>query len=176
MLTCTVLPPGFPPNKKAPVLCGRREEVSQVFNTSLLELVFHAASVHRMYNDPRMVCTSVYALHLRSWFLRGCCLSTGANCTSTGNLQARKSMQRAVLLLPPCWQGASSASRSQPLAAEQCWVSAQVQRCTLLSIKTGGCPETCTYCAQSSSWSKEVGLKAEKRMGMEEVLEVRPPP
>ncbi len=50
----------------------------------------------------------------------------------------------------------------------------QVQRCTLLSIKTGGCPETCTYCAQSSSWSKSVGLKAEKLMGVEEVLEARP--
>ena len=48
-----------------------------------------------------------------------------------------------------------------------------MQRCTLLSIKTGGCPETCTYCAQSTSWSKDVGLKAEKLMGMEEVLEVR---
>jgi len=48
----------------------------------------------------------------------------------------------------------------------------QVQRCTLLSIKTGGCPETCNYCAQSSSWSKEVGLKAEKLMGLEEVYEV----
>ena len=49
-----------------------------------------------------------------------------------------------------------------------------MQRCTLLSIKTGGCPETCTYCAQSTSWSKDVGLKAEKLMGMEEVLEARP--
>jgi len=28
----------------------------------------------------------------------------------------------------------------------------QVQQCTLLSIKTGGCPETCNYCAQSSTW------------------------
>ncbi len=35
----------------------------------------------------------------------------------------------------------------------------QVQRCTLLSIKTGGCPETCTYCSQSTSWSKETGMK-----------------
>jgi len=32
-----------------------------------------------------------------------------------------------------------------------------VQRCTLLSIKTGGCPETCTYCSQSSSWSEDTG-------------------
>lgn len=33
----------------------RREEVAQVFSTPLLELVFHAARVHRMYNDPQMV-------------------------------------------------------------------------------------------------------------------------
>ena len=47
----------------------------------------------------------------------------------------------------------------------------QVQQCTLLSIKTGGCPETCNYCAQSSSWKGETKLKAEKLMGVEEVLE-----
>lgn len=46
-----------------------------------------------------------------------------------------------------------------------------VQRCTLLSIKTGGCPENCNYCSQSSSWSKETGLKAEKLMDLEEVYE-----
>ena len=34
---------------------GRRAEVEHVFSTPLLELVFHAASVHRMYNDPQMV-------------------------------------------------------------------------------------------------------------------------
>ncbi len=48
----------------------------------------------------------------------------------------------------------------------------QVQRCTLLSIKTGGCPETCTYCSQSSSWSKTTGMKAEKLMDLEEVYQV----
>ena len=48
----------------------------------------------------------------------------------------------------------------------------QVQRCTLLSIKTGGCPETCTYCSQSSSWSRSTGLKAEKLMGLDEVYQV----
>ncbi|GAX76155.1 hypothetical protein CEUSTIGMA_g3599.t1 [Chlamydomonas eustigma] len=46
-----------------------------------------------------------------------------------------------------------------------------VQRCTLLSIKTGGCPENCNYCSQSSHWSKETGMKAEKLMGLEEVYE-----
>lgn len=48
----------------------------------------------------------------------------------------------------------------------------QVQRCTLLSIKTGGCPETCNYCSQSSSWSKTTGLKAEKLMSVDDVYEV----
>ena len=50
--------------------------------------------------------------------------------------------------------------------------TSQVQRCTLLSIKTGGCPETCTYCSQSSSWRKKTGLKAEKLMDLEEVYQV----
>jgi biotin synthase len=77
-----------------------REEVADVFNQPLLDLVYHAASVHRMHNDPSMV-----------------------------------------------------------------------QRCTLLSIKTGGCPETCNYCSQSSSWSKETGTKAEKLMDLEEVYQ-----
>lgn len=77
-----------------------RDEVAGVYNTPLLDLVFQAASVHRLHNDPQMV-----------------------------------------------------------------------QRCTLLSIKTGGCPETCTYCAQSSSWSKTTGLKAEKLMQLDEVFE-----
>lgn len=46
-----------------------------------------------------------------------------------------------------------------------------VQRCTLLSIKTGGCPENCNYCSQSSHWSKETGTKAEKLMDLEDVYQ-----
>eukprot|EP00798_Chlamydomonas_sp_ICE-L_P023551 gene23550-9075_t len=65
-----------------------------------MDLVFNAATVHRMYNDPHMV-----------------------------------------------------------------------QRCTLLSIKTGGCPENCNYCSQSSSWSKDTGMKAEKLMDLDSVYE-----
>jgi biotin synthase len=44
----------------------------------------------------------------------------------------------------------------------------QVQISTLLSIKTGGCPEDCAYCPQSSAY--ETGLKAEKLMDVEAVL------
>ena len=31
-----------------------------------------------------------------------------------------------------------------------------VQRCTLLSIKTGGCPEDCAYCSQSAHYETSV--------------------
>ncbi|CAD7704010.1 unnamed protein product [Ostreobium quekettii] len=77
-----------------------REEVGEVFASPLLELVFKAQTVHRMYHDPRMV-----------------------------------------------------------------------QRCTLLNIKSGGCPEDCKYCSQSSKWSKDVDMKAEKLMDLDSVLE-----
>ena len=44
----------------------------------------------------------------------------------------------------------------------------EVQLCTLLSIKTGGCPEDCGYCSQSTS--ADSGLKADKLMEVEAVL------
>lgn len=44
----------------------------------------------------------------------------------------------------------------------------EVQLCTLLSIKTGGCPEDCGYCSQSASANS--GLKAEKLMDVDAVL------
>jgi len=43
-----------------------------------------------------------------------------------------------------------------------------VQLSTLLSIKTGGCPEDCGYCSQSAF--AESGLKAEKLMDVDAVL------
>lgn len=44
----------------------------------------------------------------------------------------------------------------------------QVQLSQLLSIKTGGCPEDCGYCPQSSHY--EAGVKAEKLMAVDEVV------
>jgi biotin synthase len=44
----------------------------------------------------------------------------------------------------------------------------EVQLCTLLSIKTGGCPEDCGYCSQSAHHS--TGLKAEKLMDVDAVI------
>jgi biotin synthase len=45
----------------------------------------------------------------------------------------------------------------------------EVQGCVLLSIKTGGCPEDCAYCPQSSHYETDVG--AEKMLDPVEVLE-----
>ena len=44
----------------------------------------------------------------------------------------------------------------------------EVQLCTLLSIKTGGCPEDCGYCSQSAHHS--TGVKAEKLMDVDAVI------
>jgi len=44
----------------------------------------------------------------------------------------------------------------------------EVQISTLLSIKTGGCPEDCAYCPQSARY--DTGVRAEKLMTLETVL------
>lgn len=43
----------------------------------------------------------------------------------------------------------------------------EVQMCTLMNIKTGGCTEDCKYCAQSTRYN--TGVKAEKIVTLEEV-------
>jgi biotin synthase len=50
------------------------------------------------------------------------------------------------------------------------WKENEVQLCTLLSIKTGGCSEDCGYCAQSSRYKTDV--KAGRLMETEAVMEV----
>jgi len=74
-----------------------KEEISEIYNTPLLELIFKASVVHREYQQ-------------------------------TG----------------------------------------EVQVCTLLSIKTGGCPEDCAYCPQASRYNTGVDVQA--LMKKEEVL------
>jgi biotin synthase len=44
----------------------------------------------------------------------------------------------------------------------------EVQLCTLLSVKTGGCPEDCGYCPQSAH--HEGGVDAERSLDLAEVL------
>jgi len=46
--------------------------------------------------------------------------------------------------------------------------TAEVQVCTLLSIKTGGCPEDCAYCPQAARYN--TGLQVQALMKKEEVL------
>jgi biotin synthase len=45
----------------------------------------------------------------------------------------------------------------------------EVQVCTLLSIKTGGCPEDCAYCPQAARYHTDV--KVQKLLSVDEVLE-----
>jgi biotin synthase len=44
----------------------------------------------------------------------------------------------------------------------------EVQLCTLLSVKTGGCPEDCSYCPQSAHY--ETPISAERSLEVGEVL------
>ncbi len=48
------------------------------------------------------------------------------------------------------------------------WGRGEVQLCTLLSIKTGGCSEDCSYCTQSARYKTE--LDVEPLMTCEEIL------
>jgi biotin synthase len=45
-----------------------------------------------------------------------------------------------------------------------------VQLASLLSIKTGGCPEDCGYCPQSAHYAKETGVAKEDLMAVDTVL------
>lgn len=44
-----------------------------------------------------------------------------------------------------------------------------IDRCTLLSIKTGGCPEDCSYCSQSSRYS--TNIEVHKLLDLKRVLQ-----
>ncbi len=52
---------------------------------------------------------------------------------------------------------------------EEHWPEREVQLCTLLSIKTGGCSEDCGYCAQSARYT--TGVQRENLMEKEDVME-----
>ncbi|GKT20818.1 biotin synthase BioB [Acidovorax sp. SUPP3334] len=47
------------------------------------------------------------------------------------------------------------------------WPAGDIELATLLSVKTGGCPENCGYCPQSAEF--DTGVKAEKLMNVQEV-------
>jgi len=75
-----------------------REEITEIYNSPVLDLIYRAATVHRQYNDAQ-----------------------------------------------------------------------EVQVCTLLSVKTGGCPEDCAYCPQAARYHTDV--KVQKLMETQEVLD-----
>jgi len=49
------------------------------------------------------------------------------------------------------------------------WPEHEVQLCTLMSIKTGGCSEDCSYCAQSAHY--DTGLAKEALLPLDRILE-----
>lgn len=49
----------------------------------------------------------------------------------------------------------------------QHWPEGDIELATLLSVKTGGCPENCGYCPQSAEF--DTGVKAQKLMSVDEV-------
>jgi biotin synthase len=50
------------------------------------------------------------------------------------------------------------------------WHGEEVQRCSLLSIKTGGCSEDCAYCAQSAHYA--TGLERDELLSIQRVVDV----
>ena len=74
-----------------------REEITSIYNTPVLDLIYRAATVHREFHDAN-----------------------------------------------------------------------EVQVCTLLSVKTGGCPEDCAYCPQAARYHTDV--KVHKLLSVEEVI------
>jgi biotin synthase len=153
--------------------------VAEVYNTPLLDLVFSAARVHRTYNDPSMVrrrppaaagTPRVLQEAQGHWKLCRPALA----CWLAGRL-SNMLFDCRRRLPNHCTELSTAHPHPYPLPCSLLPCPApvpQVQRCTLLSIKTGGCPENCGYCSQSSHWSKETGTKAEKLLGLEEVYEV----
>ena len=65
-----------------------REEISEIYHSPIMELIYRAATVHRQHND-----------------------------------------------------------------------ASEVQVCTLLSVKTGGCPEDCSYCPQAARYNTDVKVE-----------------
>lgn len=53
---------------------------------------------------------------------------------------------------------------------QQYHADGQVQLASLLSIKTGACPEDCKYCPQSAHYTKKTGLEREALLDVEDVL------
>ncbi len=95
---------------------------------------------------------------------------------STASLAAEKKPNRST---PPAWSQASAQAlfdlpfadlifRAQTVHRAH-FDANEVQMSTLLSIKTGGCPEDCAYCPQSASF--ETGVEASKLMPLAEVVQ-----
>ncbi len=60
---------------------------------------------------------------------------------------------------------------AQAMAAHAAHRPGDVQLASLLSVRTGGCPEDCAYCPQSAHYAKKTGVKKEALANVDTVLE-----
>src|ERR1700738_1316751 len=60
-------------------------------------------------------------------------------------------------------------SQSREIHLEH-WRGEEVQRCSLLSIKTGGCSEDCAYCTQSGHYA--TGIDREELLSIQRIVDV----
>jgi biotin synthase len=96
--------------------------------------------------------------------LKDLALSTDCISAEVGSTEVRATEVRAIHDLPI----PELIFRAQ-LVHRQHHPAADVQLCSLLSVKTGGCPEDCAYCSQSSRY--DTGLEKQRMMKTPEVLE-----
>ena len=71
-----------------------------MYDTPLLELVFRAATVHRMHNDPRMVSRAASSTGNLQWFLEAPPISCRGPCM----VRCFPRMRICVLLEELLWQ------------------------------------------------------------------------
>ena len=103
--------------------------------------------------------------------------STATPATSTANLHWHPRTVAAVPPAPEPWPMAQVQAlfdlpfmvlmRRAQAVHDVHWPAGDIELATLLSVKTGGCPENCGYCPQSAAY--ETGVKADKLMDLAEV-------
>jgi hypothetical protein len=125
-----------------------KEQVKDVYESPLMELVFRAVSL-----DPVLIS---YPNQKKKKILT-LCVGTRLPLIEPTMIQARSNFA-------PC----STSSQSFSFLIQSETPRSSYLFYALLSLRTGGCTEDCSYCAQSSRYS--TGLQASKLIDIEPVL------
>lgn len=122
----------------------KREEVKSIYDSPILDLLFHAVSYLHFLSPQKLSSFSTVRL-------------------------IDSSFRTGFFFLFFCTFLYCVIAILQAQVHRHAHNFREVQQCTLLSIKTGGCSEDCSYCPQSSRYN--TGLKAQKLMNKDVVLE-----